>query len=125
MALPPELPPAEHGPLPFITAPYAEFMECDPMPNSSMFVLPQMIAPCSLSSRTTVASYGLWKSRSIFDPHVVGKSTVHMLSLMAILRPIRPSGLDAEFLLVTCYKTLGEERRYHGGAKSCWVACER
>jgi hypothetical protein len=104
MALPPELPPAEKTSPPtepFTTGPYAELVECDPMPNSSMFVLPQMNAPCSLSSRTIVASYGLWKSARMWDAHVVGKSTVQMLSLMAIARPSKLVALDGDSITVS------------------------
>ncbi|CCF42604.1 hypothetical protein CH063_12558, partial [Colletotrichum higginsianum] len=57
-ALPPELPPAEVGVADsgFSTGPWTEFRECDPMPNSSMFVLPTTWAPRSRSWRTMVAS---------------------------------------------------------------------
>jgi hypothetical protein len=91
-ALPPELPPAENA-FPsmsvFCTGPKAALTECDPIPNSSMFVLPMSCAPLFRSNRTTVASYGLLWFRRRADAQVVGKSTVHMLSLIAISRPLK------------------------------------
>src|SRR3982751_4544086 len=52
--------------------PYAECSVEEPIANSSMLVLPRMGRPASLSSRTTVASYGGTQPSRIFDPHVVG-----------------------------------------------------
>jgi hypothetical protein len=74
-----------------------------PMPNSSQFVLPRIVAPASCSSFTTVASKGevysvtLVKSLpeqsnqtkgilpfNMADEHVVGNELVAMLSFTAI-----------------------------------------
>jgi len=60
-ALPPELPPAERdskGGM-FVTEPKAEFVEREPMPNSSMFVFPMTRLPFFLSVSMTVALKGL------------------------------------------------------------------
>ena len=54
---PPEDPPGTRdGSRGFFVAPNAEYSVDEPMANSSMFVLPTMIAPCSFSFRMTVAS---------------------------------------------------------------------
>ena len=82
-----------------------------PMPNSSQFVFPMIVAPEAFSRWTTVASKGDWKSsatkkckgsvsirasgrdmsvfllRSIEEEQVVGISLVHMLSLIATVIP--------------------------------------
>lgn len=58
-----------------------------PIPNSSRFVLPAVIAPARSSLSTTVAAYGDVKLSSIRDPQVVGASRVAMLSLTAMSRP--------------------------------------
>lgn len=94
-ALPPELPPALNcSPCPslfreYFTGPKAECVECEPMPNSSIFVFPAIIAPASRSCLTTVASYGLVKALRLSDAAVVGRSVVHILSFMPISRPLR------------------------------------
>src|SRR5690606_41682287 len=56
--------------------PYAECSVDEPIANSSMLVLPKIGIPAALSLLTTVASYGEIQPSSIFDPHVVGRSTV-------------------------------------------------
>ena len=64
-----------------------------PMPNSSRFVLPAMIAPAARSRVTTVASYGLVNFLRLWDPHVVGYSVVQILSLRAMRLPFRANSL--------------------------------
>lgn len=60
-----------------------------PIPNSSMFVFPTIIAPASLSFLTAVASKaGLYPSK-IREPPVDGMSTVHKLSLTPTKTPER------------------------------------
>ena len=90
-ALPPELPPLEafsacklFG---FTTGPKCVCVECDPIPNSSRFVFPAIIAPESSRRSTTVALYGLAKFVRIREPQVVGKSVVQMLSFTATSSP--------------------------------------
>ena len=67
----------------------ATTMECpnsvvEPIPNSSMFVFPVIIASewRIFQSCITVASYGEIKRSSIFDAHVVFLPDMHMLSFM-------------------------------------------
>src|SRR5688500_11025230 len=93
-ALPPELPPGtrvgSHG---FFVGLNAEASVDEPMPNSSMFVLPRMIAPAPRSLLTTVASYGGIQPSRIFEPAVVATPLVTRLSLSAIGTPTsEPSG---------------------------------
>lgn len=91
-ALPPELPPGERScPLrsrrEFLTGPNREWIECDPIPNSSRFVFPATMAPAAPRSSTTVALNGLLNFSRILDAQVVGRSHVQMLSLTDIKRP--------------------------------------
>jgi hypothetical protein len=71
-AEPPEEPPGtrdrSHG---LRVGPNAEFSVEEPMANSSMFVLPRMMAPARRSRLVTVASYGGCHKLRIFDPAVV------------------------------------------------------
>mmetsp|Transcript_5153 Transcript_5153/g.17984 ORF Transcript_5153/g.17984 Transcript_5153/m.17984 type:complete len:255 (+) Transcript_5153:1175-1939(+) len=70
------------------TGPLADVRLCDPIPNSSMAVLPMTMAPASRSRRTTVASYGASQPASAFDPAVVGsRSAVQKLALSATGTP--------------------------------------
>src|SRR3989304_2223570 len=67
----------------------AEFSQEEPMPNSSMLVLPMSTAPASASLFTTVALYcGTYSSR-IFDEQVVRTARVEMQSLIAKGMPVR------------------------------------
>ena len=57
---PPDEPPGTRsGAIGFFVGPYALCSVDDPIANSSMFVLPNGIAPAARSFFTTVASYGL------------------------------------------------------------------
>ncbi len=81
---PPDEPPGTqslfHG---FRVVARALFSVLLPMANSSRFVLPMMTPSAALSFWITSASYGAWKSSSIFDPQVVVPNVVHMLSFTA------------------------------------------
>ena len=71
------------------TGPLNEFWECEPIPNSSIFVLEDTVAPCCFRSLTTVASKGeMWFERFL-DAAVVGSEEVTMLSFIAIASPLR------------------------------------
>ena len=59
----------------------------EPMPNSSMLVLPMTRPPASVVLCTTVALYFGLKGSNILEQQVVGKSLVQKLSLMAINFP--------------------------------------
>ncbi len=59
----------------------AECSVDEPMANSSMFVLPSITAPASVSRATAVASYGGTNPSRTFDPHVVVTPRVHRTSL--------------------------------------------
>src|SRR5487761_1738120 len=76
-AEPPEDPPGtgsrSHG---LRLGPNAEFSVDDPMANSSMLVLPRMIAPARRSRVVMVASYGGCHWFRMRDPAVVGMSVV-------------------------------------------------
>src|SRR5262249_30223933 len=52
--------------------PYAECSVDEPIANSSMFVLPRMTTPASLSRRATVESYAGRQPSRIREPQVVG-----------------------------------------------------
>src|SRR5215469_10464689 len=56
--------------------PNAEFSVDEPMANSSMLVLPRMIAPACLSRSTMVASYGGCQPSRMRLPQVVGRPLV-------------------------------------------------
>lgn len=112
-AAPPELPPAlllcsspSRPPIAgLITGPKCECTLSDPIPNSSQFVLPTIVAPPDLRRDTTVASYDEAKSLSVSEEAVVGISLVQMLSLMDIVQPER--GPDA---LVVASEDVGAAR---------------
>jgi len=90
-ALPPELPPAErllNGEA-LVTGPKKELIECEPIPNSSILVLPQTKEPFSRRLLTTPASKGLRYSLRTADPQVVFDPTVAMLSFTAMCRKLR------------------------------------
>src|SRR3954447_16749217 len=53
--------------------PNAEFSVDEPIANSSMFVLPSMTIPASLTRRLIVASYGGTHPSRIFEPAVLGR----------------------------------------------------
>ena len=61
----------------------------NPWANSSIFVLPTMIVPCSFSRAHEVASYGGMNESSIFDAAVVRISFVVSESLTEIGIPDR------------------------------------
>ena len=61
------------------------------MPNSSRFVLEEILALCCFSSFTTVASKGDWWFERILDAAVVG-AVVVMLSFIATVLPVRMPG---------------------------------
>src|SRR6476659_681728 len=87
-AEPPDEPPGtRRTSIGFRTGPYALFSVEDPIANSSMFVFATMIAPSSRRRVIAVASYGLVYPARIFDAHVVGRSSVQMLSFTAIGTP--------------------------------------
>src|SRR5689334_11975040 len=72
-AEPPDEPPGTRsGATGFRVGPYALCSVDDPIANSSMFVLPNGIAPAARSRRTTVASYGLVYPERMREPQVVG-----------------------------------------------------
>ena len=104
-----------------------------PMPNSSQFVFPIIVAPEAFSRWTTVASKGDWKSsaikqckgpvsirasvrevsihlpRSIAEEHVVGIFLAHMLSLIATVIPLncrRETGVGSSGTTYTSAFTL-------------------
>src|SRR6202046_3389829 len=83
-ALPPPEPPGtrsvSHG---LRVGPYAEFSVDEPIANSSMLVLPRIGIPAARSRAVTVASYGERQPSRIFEPHVVGMSTLVKTSLSA------------------------------------------
>src|SRR5262245_26339457 len=83
-AEPPDEPPGtrfrSHG---LRDGPKAEFSVEDPIANSSMLVLPRITTPAARSRAVTVASYGGCQPARIFDPQVVGMSTVVNTSLSA------------------------------------------
>ena len=58
------------------------------MANSSMLVLPSMIAPARLSFATTVASYGETKFSSMREPQLVRTHSVQKMSLCAMGTPV-------------------------------------
>lgn len=64
------------------------------MPNSSRFVFPAIMAPAVSNCSTTVAFDGLANRSRMPEPHVVGKSRVHMLSFTEIKWP---SSRDLDF----------------------------
>src|SRR6202167_873471 len=72
-AEPPDEPPGilvrSHG---LWLGPNAEFSVEEPIANSSMFVLPRMIAPACLSRRVIVASYGGRQPSRMREPQGVG-----------------------------------------------------
>ena len=79
-----------HG---FRLGPNAEFSVEEPIANSSMFVLPRMIAPACFSRRVIVASYGGCQPSRMREPQVVGMPTVVNTSLTATGTPASgPSG---------------------------------
>src|SRR5579864_1359407 len=93
-AEPPDEPPGIlsrfHG---FRLGPNAEFSVDDPMANSSMLVLPTMIAPARFSRRVIVASYGGRQPSRMREPQVVGMPIVVNTSLTATGTPASgPSG---------------------------------
>src|ERR1700733_9754834 len=85
---PPDEPPGilvrSHG---LWLGPYAEFSVDEPIANSSMLVLPRMIAPACLSLVVIVASYGGCQPSRMREPQVVGRPTVVNTSLTAIGTP--------------------------------------
>src|SRR5215467_8217507 len=71
-ALPPDEPPGTSSRLHGLrVGKNPEFSHDDPIANSSMFVLPTMIAPAASSLSTTVAEYGGTNVSRIFEPAVV------------------------------------------------------
>src|SRR5579859_4626157 len=77
----------------WITRPKAECSVDDPIANSSRFALPAISAPAALSLATAVASWGDCHPSRIFEAHVVGNSSVQMLSFTATGIPYRtPEG---------------------------------
>ena len=76
----------------FRVGPNAEFSVDDPIANSSMFVLPMMIAPALRSRVTTVASYGLTYSSRIREPHDVGMLSVAMFAFATMGTPTSDAG---------------------------------
>src|ERR1700683_3414199 len=91
---PPDEPPGilsrSHG---LWLGPNAEFSVEDPIANSSMLVLPRMIAPACFSRRVIVASYGGCHPARMLEPQVVGMPTVVNTSLTATGTPASgPSG---------------------------------
>ena len=95
--LPPELPPGtrelSHGLTVFLNA---ERSVDEPMPNSSQLTLPMITAPAARSRSTTVASYGGCQPARIFDPAVVVRPLVTIMSFSAIGTPASgPSGSPA------------------------------
>src|SRR5580704_8531994 len=87
-AEPPDEPPGilsrSHG---LRLAPNAEFSVEEPMANSSMLVLPMMIAPACFSRCVIVASYGGCQPCRMREPQVVGMPTVVNTSLTAAGTP--------------------------------------
>src|SRR6516162_10883621 len=85
---PPDEPPGtrsrSHG---LRLGPNAEFSVDEPMANSSMLVLPRMIAPACFSRRVIVASYGGCQPSRMREPHVVGIPAVVNTSLTATGTP--------------------------------------
>ena len=71
------------------TGPMAEFSLEEPIPNSSMFVLPSTTAPASRRRPTAVASPDGTKSPRMREPQVVSRPAVQMLSLTATGSPAR------------------------------------
>src|SRR2546423_14759515 len=84
-ALPPELPPGTrstfHG---FFVGLTADRSVDEPIPNSSMLVLPMMIAPAARSRSAAAPSYGGIQPARMREPAVVARSLVTRLSLSAI-----------------------------------------
>src|SRR5687768_611209 len=82
---PPEEPPGTRvGSSGFRTGPYALYSFDDPIANSSQFVFPITTAPAARRRDTAVASNGLTYPSRMREPHVVGRSSVAMLSFTAI-----------------------------------------
>src|SRR5580704_14624309 len=69
--------------------PNAEFSVDDPMANSSIFNLPNGIAPAARSFAMTVASYGAMYPWRIFEAQLQGCPSTLMTSLMEIGTPPR------------------------------------
>ena len=72
--------------------PKAEFSVDEPIANSSMLVLPTVMAPAAANRVTTVASYGGSQPSRIRDEHVVGTPRVQRLSLRATGTPASGPG---------------------------------
>src|ERR1039457_1121517 len=87
-AEPPDEPPGilarSHG---LRLGPNAEFSVEEPMANSSMLVLPMMIAPACFSRCVIVASYGGAQPARMREPQVVGMFLVVKTSLTATGTP--------------------------------------
>src|SRR5271156_826841 len=85
---PPDEPPGilfrSHG---LWLGPNAEFSVEEPIANSSMLVLPRMIAPACFSRLVIVASYGGCQPSKMRLPHVVGIPVVVNTSLTATGTP--------------------------------------
>src|SRR5688572_23145798 len=87
---PPDDPPGTRvGSIGFSAGPYALFSAEEPLTNSSMLDLAMITAPASRSLRTAVASKGDRYSTRIFEPQVVGRSVVAMLSFTTTGMPAR------------------------------------
>ncbi|PHH92367.1 hypothetical protein CDD83_7649 [Cordyceps sp. RAO-2017] len=117
-ALPPELPPAEMAcPSPrdsgLRTGPCIELVECEPMPNSSMLVLPTTRPPRARSCRTTVASKGEAWPRRMRDAHCVGNSAVAMLSLTASRNGRAPGSSAGPAVLPAAAAAAAAARQQH------------
>src|SRR5580692_1876861 len=99
---PPDEPPGilsrSHG---LRLGPYAEFSVDEPMANSSMLVLPKMIAPACLSLFVMVASYGGCQPSRMRLPHVVGIPVVVNTSLTATGTPASGPRLSPAFRWVS------------------------
>jgi hypothetical protein len=81
--------------------PNAEFSVEDPIANSSIFVLPMIIASAARRRWTTVASYSETKLSRIFEPHVVRSSFKQIKSLIDTTIPANGPALPACSFLST------------------------
>jgi len=101
--------------------PNAEFSVEEPMANSSMLVLPRMIAPARLRRLVIVASYGGCQPSRMREPQVVGRPLVVNTSLTATGTPASgPSSspwLRFASMLAACSSALS--------AATCRNACTR
>src|ERR1043165_4606395 len=89
-AEPPEEPPGTRSMFQGLrVTPKAEFSVEEPIANSSMLVLPTIIAPAAFSLATAVPSYGGTKLPRIFEQQVVRMPFVMQISFSGIGMPRR------------------------------------